>query len=94
MEADFRANIVAKQEVFKNHKEEVDHVTKRVNRHRVDINEMSIDMRMVLKRLDKLEKRALEQQETIDALEGIVENQQTWITRIRSCHCNEGADNS
>ena len=66
-------------------------MTSRVNRHRRDINEMSVDMRMVLKRLDKLEKRALEQQETIDTLEGIVENQQTWITRIRSCHCNEGA---
>jgi len=90
---DFRADIVAKQEVFKNHKEEVDHVTSRVNRHRQEINEMSVDMRLVLKRLDKLEKRALEQQETIDVLEGIVENQQTWMTRIRSCHCNEGADN-
>ena len=69
-------------------------MTSRVNRHRRDINEMSVDMRMVLKRLDKLEKRALEQQETIDALEGIVENQQTWMTRIRSCHCNEGAVDS
>ena len=55
---------------------------------------MSVDVRMVLKRLDKLEKRALEQQETIDALEGIVENQQTWLTRIHSCHCNKGAVNS
>jgi len=94
LEADFKADIIAKQEVFKNHKEEVDHVTKRVNRHRTDINEMSVDMQMVLKRLDKLEKKALEQQEIIDALEGIIENQQTWITKIRSCHCNEGADNS
>jgi len=94
LEADFKADIFAKQEVFKNHKEEVDHVTSRVNRHCRDINKMSVDVRMVLKRLDKLEKRALEQQETIDALEGIVENQQTWLTRIHSCHCNKGAVNS
>jgi len=55
---------------------------------------MSVDMRMVLKCLDKLEKKALEQQDTIDALEGIIENQQMWMTRIRSCHCNEGVNNS
>jgi len=87
----FRADIVAKQEAFKNHKEEVDHITKRVNRHRVDINEMSVDMRMVLKRLDKLEKKALDQQETIEALEGVIENQQVWMARLRSCNCDQGA---
>jgi len=77
LEAEFRADIVAKEETFKNHKEEVDHVTSRVNRHRKDINEMSIDMRLVSKRLDRLEKKVWEQKDTIEALEGIIENQQT-----------------
>jgi len=94
LEADFRADIVAKEEAFQNHKEEVDHVTSRVNRHRKEINEMSVDMRLVLKRLDRLEKKVWEQKDTIDALEGIIENQQTWMTRIRSCHCNEGVNDS
>ena len=75
-------------------KEEVDHVTSRVNCHRKDINEMSVDMRLVLKRLNRLEKKVWEQKDTIEALEGIIENQQTWMTRIRSCHCNEGANDS
>jgi len=89
-----RANIVAKEETFKNHKEEVDNITGWVNRHRKEINEMSVDMRLVLKRLDRLEKKVWEQKDTIDTLEGIIENQQTWMTRIRSCHCNEGANDS
>ena len=92
MEANFRANIVAKEETFKNHKEEIEHITKRVNRHRVDINEMSVDMRMVLKRLDQLEKKVLAQEETMEALEGVVENQQVWMARLRSCQCDQGAN--
>jgi len=92
LEANFRANIVAKEETFKNHKEEIEHITKRVNRHRVDINEMSVDMRMVLKRLDQLEKKVLAQEETMEALEGVVENQQVWMARLRSCQCDQGAN--
>jgi len=94
LEAEFRANIVAKEDTFKNHKEEVNHVTSRVNRHRKDINEMSVDMRLVLKRLDRLEKKVWEQKDTIEALEGIVGNQQTWIARLRSCDCDQGANSS
>ena len=93
MEADFRADIVAKEETFKNHKREIEHSTECINHHRKDINEISVDMRMVLKHLDWLEKKVWEQKDTIDALEGIIENQQTWMTRIRLCHCNEGANN-
>ena len=94
MEAEFRADIVAKEDTFKNHKEEVEHVTSRVNHHCKDINEMSVDMRLVLKRLDRLEKKVWEQKDTIEALEGIVENQQTWIARLRPCGCDQGANSS
>jgi len=92
LEPDFRADVVAKQEAFDNHKQEIEHTIGRVNHHRKDINEISVDMWMVLKRLDQLEKKVWEQKDTIDSLEGIIENQQTWMTRIRSCHCNEGAN--
>jgi len=94
LEADFRADVVAKQEAFDNHKWEIEHTTGHVNRHRKDINEISVDMRVVLKRLDRLEKKVWEQKDTIDSLEGIIENQQTWMARIRSCHCNKGAIDS
>jgi len=91
---EFRADVVAKQEAFANHKREIEHTTGHVNHHRKDINEISVDMRMVLKRLDRLEKKVLGQQETIDALEGIMENQQGWIARLRVCRCDQGADQS
>ena len=87
-------DILQKQETFENHKREIDHITGRVNRHHKDINEMSVDMRLVLKRLDKLEKKVFEQQDTIATLEGIVENQQDWIARLHVCRCNQGADQS
>jgi len=86
--------MVAKEDTFKNHKEEVDHVTSRVNRHHKDINEMSVDMRLVSKCLDRLEKKVWEQKNTIKALEGIIENQQTWMARLHSCNCDQGANSS
>jgi len=94
LEAEFRADVVAKQEAFANHKREIEHTTGHVNHHRKDINEISVDMRMVLKHLDQLKKKVLGQQETINALEGIVENQQDWIARLRVCRCDQGADQS
>ena len=89
---EFRADIVAKQEAFANHKQEIEHTTGHVNHHRKDINEISVDMRMVLKCLDQLEKKVLGQQETIDALEGVIENQQVWMARLRPCACDQGTN--
>jgi len=58
--------VVVKQEAFDNHKREIKHTTGCVNRHRKDINEISVDMRLVLKCLDRLEKKVWEQKDTID----------------------------
>jgi len=48
LEADFRADIVAKQEAFDNHKREIEHTTGRVNCHRKDINEITLGAEGVL----------------------------------------------
>jgi len=40
--------------------------------------------------MDRLEAKVQTQEETIEALEGVIENQQVVMARFRSCECAKG----
>ena len=62
----------------------------RGDRHREDINKVDVDMKKVLKRLDKLEKKVKEQAEVIKTLDEMVDHHSETITKIPGCCCAKG----
>jgi len=77
-------------EVLKSHKEWNDHHDERLERHRDDLNRCLSAIKRLERHQERLELKVAEQEKTIDALEGVVENQQVVITRFRSCECTKG----
>ena len=75
---------------MKTHYDEINRIYVRGDRHREDINKMDIDMKMVLKRLDKLEKKVKEQAEVIRMLDEMVDHHSETITKIPGCCCAKG----
>ena len=51
---------------------------------------MSVDMKAVLKRLDKLEKKVKAQAEVIQQFNEMINNQSETITKIHGCCCVKG----
>ena len=51
---------------------------------------MSVDMKAVLKRLDKLERKVKARAEVIQQLNKMINNHSETITKIPGCQCAEG----
>ena len=51
---------------------------------------MDVDLKKVLKRLDKLEKKVKEQAEVIRTLDEMVDHHSETITKILGCCCAKG----
>jgi len=76
--------------VLKNHFKQNEYNGERLDRHRKDINAADKAIKRLERHMDRLEAKVKTQEETIEALEGIVENQQVVIARFRSCKCAKG----
>jgi len=61
-----------------------------LDRHREDINAANKAIKRLEHHMDRLEARVKTQEETIEVLEGVIENQQVVMARFRSCECAKG----
>ena len=75
---------------MKNHFEQNEFNGERLDRHREDINAANKAIKRLERHLIRLESKVKVQEETIEALEGVVENQQVVMARFRSCECAKG----
>ena len=55
---------------------------------------MDVDIKLILKRLDKLEKKVKEQAEVIRTLDEMVDHHSETITKIPGCCCAKGDGSS
>ena len=76
--------------VLKNHFEQNEYNGERLDRHREDINAANKAIKRLERHLTQLELKFKVQEETIEALEGVVENQQMVMACFRSCECAKG----
>ena len=76
--------------VLKTHYNEINKIWVCGDHHRKDINDMSVDMKNVLKRLDKLERTVMAQVEVIQQLNKMVDNHSETIMKIPGCRCAKG----
>ena len=90
MEVEFRKQDKDYTAVLKNHFEQNEYNGERLDRHHEDINAANKAIKRLEHHMDRLEARVKIQDETIEALEGVVENQQVVIARFRSCECAKG----
>jgi len=81
LEIEFRKQDRECTTVLKNHFEQND---------REDINMANKVIKRLERHLTRLELKVKVQEETIEALEGVVENQQVVMARFRSCECAKG----
>jgi len=75
---------------LKNHFEQNEYHRDRLDRHREDINAANKAIKWLERHMDRLEAKVKTQEETIEALEGVLENQQVVMARFRSCECAKG----
>ena len=75
---------------MKNHFEQNEYHRDRLDRHREDINAANKAIKWLERHMDRLEAKVKTQEETIEALEGVLENQQVVMARFRSCECTKG----
>jgi len=75
---------------LKNHFEQNEYNRERLDRHQEDINTANKAIKKLERHLTRLELKVKVQEETIKALEGVVENQQVVMARFRSCECAKG----
>jgi len=75
---------------LKNHFEQNRYNRERLDRHHEDINAANKAIKRLERHLTRLELKVKVQEETIEALEGVVENQQVVMARFRSCECAKG----
>jgi len=61
-----------------------------LDRHREDINAANKAIKRLERHMNRLEAKVQTQEETIEALEGVIENQQVVMARFRSCECAKG----
>ena len=76
--------------VLKTHYDEINKIWVWGDRHCKDINEMSVDMKVILKRLNKLERKVKAQAEVIQQLDEMIDNHSGMIAKIPGCHCAKG----
>ena len=76
--------------VLKTHYDKVNKIWVRGDCHWKEINEMVVDIKKVLKRLDKLERKVKEQAEVIQQLNEMVDHHSETITKIPGCCCAKG----
>ena len=70
-------------EVLKNHKEQTNFNCNRLDRHHEEINSAMSAIKQLKRHVNRLEEKMKKQEETIDVLEGVVENQQVDIACFR-----------
>jgi len=75
---------------LKNHFEQNEYHGDRLDRHREDINSTNSAVKRMERRMNRLEVKVQAQEETIEVLEGVIENQQVVMARFRSCECAKG----
>jgi len=90
LEVEFRNQDKECTQVLKNHFEQNEYHGDRLDRHREDINAANSAIKRMERRLNRLEVKVQTQEETIKALEGVIENQQVVMARFRSCECAKG----
>jgi len=90
LEVEFRKQDKDCTQVLKNHFEQNEYNGERLDRHREDINASNKAIKRLERHLDHLEAKVKIQEETIEVLEGVVENQQVVMARFRSCECAKG----
>jgi len=61
-----------------------------LDRHREDINSANKAIKRLERHMNRLEAKVQTQEETIEALEGVIENQQVIMACFRSCECAKG----
>ena len=76
--------------ILKTHYDEINKIWVRGDCHHKEINEMDVDMKKVLKHLDKLERKVKEQAIIIQQLDEMVDNHSEMITKIPGCCCAKG----
>ena len=90
MEVKFRKQDKDCTQVLKNHFEQNEYNGERLDRHREDINAANKAIKRLERHMNRLEAKVQTQEETIEALEGVIENQQVVMARFRSCECAKG----
>jgi len=90
LEVEFRKQDKDCTHVLKNHFEQNEYNGERLDRHREDINAANKAIKRLECHMDQLEAKVKTQEETIEALEGVIENQQVVMARFRSCECAKG----
>jgi len=90
LEVEFRKQDKDCTQVLKNHFEQNEYNGERLDRHCEDINAANKAIKRLERHMDRLEAKVKTQEETIEALEGVIENQQVVMARFRSCECAKG----
>jgi len=90
LEVEFRKQDKECTQVLKNHFEQNEYNGERLDRHREDINAANKAIKRLERHMDRLEAKVQTQEQTIEALEGVIENQQVIMARFRSCECAKG----
>jgi len=90
LEVEFRKQNKECTQVLKNHFEQNEYNGERLDRHREDINAANKAIKRLERHMNRLEAKVQTQEETIEALEGVIENQQVVMARFRSCECAKG----
>jgi len=90
LEVKFRKQDKDCTQVLKNHFEQNEYNGERLDRHREDINAANKAIKWLERHMNCLEAKVQTQEETIEALEGVIENQQVVMARFRSCECAKG----
>jgi len=90
LEVEFRKQDKDCTQVLKNHFEQNEYNGEWLDRHREDINAANKAIKRLERYMDRLEVKVKTQEDTIEALEGVIENQQVVMARFRSCECTKG----
>ena len=90
MEIEFRKQDKDCTQVLRNHFEQNEYNRERLDCHREDINAANKAIKRLERHMDQLEAKVKTQEETIEALEGVIENQQVVMARFRSCERAKG----
>jgi len=90
LEVEFRKQDKNCTQVLKNHFEQNEFNGDRLDRYREDINTANKAIKRLERHMDRLEAKVKTQEETIEALEGVIKNQQVVMARFRSCKCAKG----
>jgi len=90
LEVKFRKQDKDCTQVLKNHFNQNKYNGERLDRHREDINAANKAIKRLECHMNRLEAKVQTQEETIEALEGVIENQQVVMARFRSCECAKG----